>query len=143
MLSDKIEASKPLSYSSWAVADETNKTLFLTVVILWVSAVVGQGSGSWLYAGAALLLQLLTLSSMFAPHYIEVDSNGILVKTWRNKRHIAWNEINRYQVRQNGVLLLLSNKHFYLEAFRGFFLPIPQTLSAEILFRLQVFVHSP
>jgi len=131
---------EPLAYTVWLLSDRKAPLLFLSLTTVVISVFVWFKAGSLLWTFAAFVLFLLSLLPVFFPVRYELNSGGILVGTFFRKRRIQWDEIYRYDVRQNGVLLLPQKESFMLEAFNGFFLPVPENLMPEIIYRLRFFV---
>ena len=77
---------------------------------------------------------------VFVPVHFEINATGIVKRTLGRRSFIAWEDIRVYQVRRNGLLLLPRSDRYPLEAFRGFYLPIPSSLTTEVLYRFRAFV---
>lgn len=100
----------------------------------------------WLHTGIvfsvlfAALIILLTLGQVFFPTYYELNTEGIVRRSFVRKRLISWEDIRSYEIRSNGILLLPGNDRFFLDFFRADFLPVPNSLIPEVLYRFRVFV---
>jgi hypothetical protein len=134
------ENDKPLYYSVWLIADQKWNAAFLLGGALAVGVIVWQNTGNLILELVALLFLLGTLWCILVPVHIELNSNGIVCRSLNRNRFIAWSDIRSYQIRRNGILLLPRTDHFFLEAFRGFYLSVPASLMPEVLYRLRVFV---
>jgi hypothetical protein len=134
------ENDKPLYYSVWLIADQKRNAVFLLVVALAVNVIVWQNTANLILELIALLFLLGTLWRILVPVHFELNSNGIVCRSLNRNRFIAWNDIRSYQIRRNGILLFPRTDHFFLEAFRGFYLPVPASLTPEVLYRLRVCV---
>jgi hypothetical protein len=135
-----VENDKPLYYSVWLIADQKWNAAFLLGVALAVGAIVWQNTDNLILESIALLFLLGTLWRILVPVHFELNSNGIVCRSLNRNRFIAWSDIRSYQIRRNGILLLPRTDHFFLEAFRGFYLSVPVSLMPEVLYRLRVFV---
>ncbi|MDR3199217.1 MAG: hypothetical protein LBU34_15220 [Planctomycetaceae bacterium] len=134
------ENDKPLYYSVWLITDQKWSAVFLFVTALFVGVIVWQYGGNLLLEFIALLFLLATVWRILMPVHFELNSGGIVYRSFNWNRFIAWGDIRRYQIRRNGILLLPRADRFFLEAFRGFYLPVPKPLMPEVLYRLRVFV---
>jgi hypothetical protein len=134
------EKDKPLYYSVWLIADQKWNAIFLLGVALVVVILVWQNTGNLILELVALLFLLGTLWRILAPVHFELNHHGIVCRSLNRNRFIAWSDIRSYQIRRNGILLLPRTDHFVLEAFRGFYLSVPASLTPEVLYRLRVFV---
>jgi hypothetical protein len=138
-----MENEKPLFYSVWMITDQKWNTALLVGVSFLVGVIVWLNGSSPLLHFMALLLFAGTMEYVFVPIRIELHSGGIVYRpflAFRRKRLISWDDIRSYQVHRNGILLLHCTDRFFLEAFRGFFLPVPSSLMPEVLYRLRIFV---
>jgi len=139
----KMSTAKPetLIYTVWMLFDRKVPAVFLLFTAIIVSIFVWFKAGSVLLALAAFALFLLPLLPMFFPVQYELNADGVLIGGIIRRR-MNWHEIYRYDVRQNGVLLLPQREHFILEAFNGIFLPVPEELMPEVIYRLRFFVDN-
>ncbi|MDR1963478.1 MAG: hypothetical protein LBQ50_06840 [Planctomycetaceae bacterium] len=134
------ESEKPLYYSVWLIADQKWNAVFLLGTALAVGIVVWQSGRNPILELITVLFLLGTLWQIFVPVHFELNSGGIIRRSFSRKRFIAWSDIRSYQIRRNGILLLPQSDRFLLEAFRGFYLSVPTSLMPEVLYRLRVFV---
>lgn len=134
------ESQKPLYYSVWSVVDRKGTVLSLLAIVLVAGFIVWRQTGGVFFGVLAVLALLSTMWICFVPIHFEINSEGIVRGIFGRKRFISWDDIRIYQVRSNGILLLPQKDRFLLEAFRGFFLPVPPSLSTEVLYRFRVFV---
>ncbi|MDR3234309.1 MAG: hypothetical protein LBT46_11715 [Planctomycetaceae bacterium] len=130
---------KPLCYSVWMTVDRK-----VSIAVLG-SATAGTALCVWYYSGwmttlAALVLMLLTVWYVIVPIQFEINAGGIIRTVFGRHWFIAWNDIKGYQIRQHGFLLLPQNDRFALEAFTGFYLPVPAGLMPEVLYRFRLFI---
>lgn len=136
----KPEDQKVLYYSSWFVVDHKGTALFILLVSLLTAAAVWQREGSFFFALGALALLLVVVFRMFVPVRYEIDADGIGYRMLGRRHRIPWEEIRVYRIRHRGILLLPRQDRYPLEAFRGYFLPVPPALMTEVLYRFRVFV---
>jgi hypothetical protein len=135
-----MENEKPLFYSVWLIVDQKWNAVILIGVAFLVGVLILQSENSFLPELVSLFFLLLTLWYVFVPIHFELNSAGIVYSSFARKRFIAWDNIRVYQIRPNGVLLLPRTHRFFLESFRGFYLPVPPSLIPEVLYRLRIFV---
>ena len=136
----KVEYQKPLFYNVWPVGDQKGNTVFLIVVMVVVVFLVSHLVDSLWGGLLGVCVMLPTIWQVFMPAHFEINGDGIVRNLLGRKRFIAWEDIRCYQIRQNGILLLPQNDRFFLESFRGFYLPVPTSLNTEILYRFRIFV---
>lgn len=134
------EQYKPIFFTSWFIVDRKWTALLLLAFAAGIGLFAWQSFGVFSYGLGVFLILMLSLGRMFLPCRFEVNSDGILCNTLGKKRFIAWEDIRVYQIRNHGLLLLPHRDRFLLEAFRGFFLPVPASLRTEVLYRFRVFV---
>ena len=131
--------SKPIYYSVWLVTDQKWSAVVLGLVTASVCLVSWNYGGEWM-AAAGLLLILMTVWYIFLPVRLEINAYGIVRTALGRKRFIRWSDINGYQIRYNGLLLLAQQDRFALDPFCAFFLPVPKGLMTEVLYRFRLFV---
>ncbi|MDR2117731.1 MAG: hypothetical protein LBP87_15240 [Planctomycetaceae bacterium] len=134
------ENNKPLYYSVWLITDQKWNAVFLLGIAFVVGFIVWQCEGNLILELFALIFLLGTVWRILVPVHFELNSSGIVYRSFNRNRFIAWSDIRRYQIRRNGILLLPQSNRFFLEAFRGFYLSVPKSLMPEVLYRLRVFV---
>ena len=128
--------TKPIYYTVWLVADQKWSVVVLGLVTTSV-CLIAWNYGSNVMAFVSLLLILLTIWYIFVPVRLEINSHGIVRTILGRRRIIRWSDINGYQIRHNGVLILGQRDRFSLEPFCGFFLPVPNGLMSEVLHRFR------
>lgn len=136
--SQDAQNNKPLIFTVWLLADRKKDIAVLLTFALAVIAAVWYGTQS--YSFCLLAAGLLCFSSwrIFIPIRYEINADGIVRDVLGFRRLIVWNQIYSYQVRGSGIFLLPLNDRFYLDMFRGFFLPVPPSLSAEVRYRFRI-----
>lgn len=136
----KTECQKPLFYNVWLIGDQKWNALFLIAALITVVFAVSHLTHSLISGFLCFCVLLPTVWCIFLPVHFEINSEGIVRAVLGRKRFIAWEDIRCYQIRRKGILLLPQNDRFFLESFRGYYLPIPSSLTTEVLYRFRVFV---
>ena len=135
------DVKKPVLYSVWQVVDMTwcacmmAATAVFVVLFLWERA-----GGDWIVPGVAAAMLLMSMLPILLPVKYEITSDGICRKLLGWRKMVKWDAIQCYQVQKNGLLLIPREERFWLDYFRGFFLPVPPSMMAEILHRFRVCV---
>ena len=71
----------------------------------------------------AVLALTLALWRFFVPVQFELNADGVNQWVFRRHRRISWNDIHRYEICSNGVLLLPHTDYCPMDAYRGLYLP--------------------
>ncbi len=137
---EKLEYQKSLFYRVWFLADQKWHSLFLAAVLIAVVVSVARLTDSLLGGFLAFCVLLTTLWSRCLPTLVEMNSEGIVQTVLGRKKFIAWEDIRSYERYRDGILLLPRKTRFFLEAFRGYYLPVPPAMMGEVQFRFQVYV---
>lgn len=135
-----VEYQKPLFYSVWLIGDQKWGSVALLGLFVLLVLSVSHLTQSLFGGLLVFCLVLPTLWSLFVPTHIEINSDGIVRKVLGRRSFIAWDDIRAYRVRKYGMLLLPSGQRYFLEAFRAYYLPVPSSLSIEVLYRFRVYV---
>ncbi len=136
----QADNQKPLFYRSWLPRDRKGQALILAGVLVLVVVGVAYWTESLLGGFLAFCVLLASVWFLFLPVQIEINAEGIVRTVLRRKSFIAWEDIRSYQPYRGGFLLLPRKTRFFLEAFRGYFLPIPSHLMTEVQYRFRVYV---
>ncbi len=134
------ERHKPLYFSSWFLVDQKRDALFMLCVAVGIGICVWQRYGTAVYGLIALFVLLVSAWRLFVPIHFEINSDGIIHGALGRKRFISWEDVRVYRIRRRGILLLPQRDRFFLEAFRGFYLPVPPSLMTDVLYRFRVYV---
>lgn len=134
------EVRKPIFYTIWQIVDLKWYALTLLAVIGLLVFTLWQSVGGILVPLLAALLLLASVAHIFVPIQFEINGDGIVRNILGRRRVILWEDIHTYRVRRNGVLLIPQSRHYAIDFFRGYFLPVPPSLVPEILYRFRICV---
>ena len=129
--------TKPIYYSVCLITDQKWSAAVLGLVTTGVCLLAWHYSGG-IAAASSLLLILLTVWYIFLPVRLEINAGGIVRSALGRKWFIRWGDIQAYQIRHNGLLLLTQQERFVLDPFCAFFLPVPKGLMTEVLYRFRL-----
>lgn len=113
----------PVRLRSWPLRDEKLPVLSILTAAAIASGLAGWFAGS-VYLGAAALLALnLALWRFWIPIEYELGRKGILQTIFTWQRRSPWRQFQRYQVCNQGVLLLGDNDRSVLGQLKGLYIP--------------------
>ncbi len=119
-------ASAPPPDFEWRVhpfMESPPKAVLSIVAPLTMAGLVHLWLGSWLWTGLGLLLLVSAEFPFFLPTSCRFDTEGALLRRAGTTVVKKWGQLKSYYPDRNGVLLSPFARPYWLENFRGLYLP--------------------
>ena len=87
---------------AWPAAERMSKTIGLVVIIVFLSVLVGQVGGDWLWGVTSALVLVLSLNRWFLPPVFEIKPDCLQVGYPLQRRSIEWKRVRRIAIDSRG-----------------------------------------
>ena len=106
---ETVEPPEDLQLVSWPPRDDgVAGWIFLSLALL-LPIVIGFATGNVLFLLVGLLLVTLAMWRMWIPITYQLGPRGVVETVLGRSRRIPWTAVKQWEVRRNGLLLLLSD----------------------------------
>lgn len=113
----------PFTWTSHPLRDEPMpKSVFLILIILSSSFIIGWSFQSYTFALVSCVLLSTAMSRYFLPTRYTLDENGFVITHLGFKKTYAWSQFHRADPHPDGIFLSPFTKPHRLDTFRGQFL---------------------
>jgi hypothetical protein len=116
-------APAPLRADNWPLRDTPRRATALLAVFLVLAIAGGWLSGDGTMGALCLLVLLAATWKVWIPVKCQIGPRGVTIRFWRCQRHLAWSQIDRFEVRHHGVLVVLDTDRSVLSYLRSVYLP--------------------
>jgi hypothetical protein len=114
-----------LQWKVHPIKGDFKKSLFLIILIIFISILVFISFDSILLGLLGLFLLVFSMRQFFLPTYYILNQEGVIVRFAGLTTKRKWSYFKRFFVDKNGILLSPFDKKSALENFRGIYLIVP------------------